>query len=138
MDVGERVMAVLALVVFGMAAFSQEPAGSAGENARRSDTSIIRGCLETERGNYILVENGSSVVYALKGIGNKLDKYLHHEVEVRGKMLPGTVKTGVRAQKVGDNPSDSVRAVSGVTFQVPDAEKDMRVTANHCKAADAQ
>ena len=138
MDAGKRVMAVLALAVFGMAAFPQEPTGSAGENGRRSETSIIHGCLETERGNYIVVENGSSMVYALKGVGGKLDKYVHHEVEVRGKMLPGTVKTGVRAQKVGDNPSDSVRAVSGVTFQVADTQKDVRVTANHCKAADAQ
>ena len=138
-----KTLAVLALALFVTGAFAQQSSTSPSTSdekasASASSESTIRGCLDSERGNYIVVENGTSMVYALKGVGNKLDQYLHHEVEVKGKMLPGTVKTGVRPEKVADNPSDAVRGVSGVGFQVRDVKNDVRMISKHCKAADAQ
>jgi hypothetical protein len=109
--------------------------GSDTEPARHLTT--VRGCLDGERSNYILVEDNGSV-YVLKGVGNKLDRYLHHEVEVKGKMLPGTIKTGVRAEKAGSNPSDTVHGVDGVPLQVGDAQTDIRTISKHCKAADQE
>ena len=141
MDRVKRTLAVLVIAWFATGAFSQSspstPSSSEKEGTT-NDISTIRGCLDSERGNYIVVENGTSMVYALKGVGNKLDRYLHHEVEVKGKMLSGTVKTGVRPEKMGDNPSDAVRAVSGVAFQVRNVQNDVRMISKRCKAADAQ
>ncbi len=98
----------------------------------------VRGCLEGSRGNYMLVEEGTSLVYVLKGVGNKLDNQLHHEVEVKGRLLPGTIKTGVRPEKTGSNPSDTVHGVDGVPLQVADLKADVRAISKHCKAADQQ
>jgi hypothetical protein len=100
--------------------------------------STVRGCLDGERGNYILVEDNSGMVYVLKGVSNKLDSYLHHDVEVKGRMLPGTIKTGVRPEKAGSNPSDTVHGVDGVTLQVADVQNDIRMVSKHCKPADQQ
>ena len=111
------------------------PSGDSAVPARHITT--VRGCLDGERGNYILVEDNSSV-YVLKGVGNKLDSYLHHEVEVKGRMLPGTIKTGVRAEKAGSNPSDTVHGVDGVPLQVADVQNDIHMIAKHCKAADQE
>jgi hypothetical protein len=77
-------------------------------------------------------------VYVLKGVGNKLDSYLRHEVEVKGKMLTGTIKTGVRPEKAGSNPSDTVHGVDGVPLQVADVQTDIRMISKHCKAADQE
>jgi uncharacterized protein YpmB len=132
--------AVLAFSLFAAGASapqsSTSPSTSAETSATPDSASIVRGCLDTQRGNYIVIENGTSMVYALKGVGNKLDKYARHEVEVKGKILPGAIKTGVSPEKVADNPSDAVRAVSGVVFQVADVQKDVRVISKRCKAAD--
>jgi hypothetical protein len=89
--------AFLLIAAAGIAQQSPAMPASGGDNAApMRHVSTIRGCLDGDRGNYILIEENSSV-YVLKGVGNKLDSYLHHEVEVKGKMLPGAMKTGVRA-----------------------------------------
>jgi hypothetical protein len=132
-------VAVFLLVAMGALA-QQSPAmpASGGDNAVPArHVTTVRGCLDGERGNYILVDDNSSV-YVLKGVGNKLDSYLHHEVEVKGKMLPGTIKTGVRAEKAGSNPSDTVHGVDGVPLQVADVQNDIRTISKHCKAADQE
>jgi hypothetical protein len=126
-------VAILILLLIGMAATAQE---SATEPA--SNVSTIRGCLQGQRGNYILVENNSGAVYVLKGVGNKLDKQLHRQVEVKGKILPGSIKTGVRPEKSGSNPSDTVHGVDGVPLQVANVESDVRTLSKRCKAADEQ
>jgi len=124
------------LIAMGAVA-QQSPATPApADNAARHVTTV-RGCLDGDRGNYILVEENSSV-YVLKGVGNKLDGYLHHEVEVKGKMLPGTIKTGVRAEKAGSNPSDTVHGIDGVPLQVANVLADIRMISKHCKAADQE
>jgi len=111
------------------------PGGDNAPPARHVTT--VRGCLDGERGNYILIEENSSV-YVLKGVGNKLDSYLRRQVEVKGKMLPGTIKTGVRTEKAGSNPSDTVHGIDGVPLQVADVQNDIRVISKHCKAADQE
>ncbi len=131
--------AVFLLVVVGafaqQEATTQAPGADSTAPARHSST--VRGCLDGERGNYILVEDNSSV-YVLKGVGNKLDSYLHHEVEVKGRMLTGTIKTGVRPEKAGSNPSDTVHGIDGVPLQVADVQNDIRMISKHCKAADQE
>lgn len=140
-----RFQSLIAVSLFLLAALgavaqqsSNPPAPAGGSTMAVRSPSTVRGCLDGERGNYILIENNTSMVYVLKGVGNKLDSYLRHEVEVKGRMLPGTIKTGVRAEKAGSNPSDTVHGVDGVPFQVADAQADIRTISKHCKAADQQ
>jgi hypothetical protein len=114
------------------------PASSGDSPAPARHVSTVRGCLDGERGNYILVEDKTSMVYVLKGVGNTLDSYLHHDVEVKGRMLTGTIKTGVRPEKTGSNPSDTVHGVDGVPLQLADVQTDIRTISKHCKAADQE
>jgi hypothetical protein len=53
-------------------------------------------------------------------------------------MLPGTIKTGVRGEKAGSNPSDTVHGIDGVPLQVADVQTDIRTISKHCKAADQE
>jgi hypothetical protein len=101
-----------------------------------SNVSTVRGCLDGQRGNYILVEDKTGLVYVLKGVGNKLDSQLHHEVEVKGRLRSGTIKTGVNPTKSGSNPSDTEHGVDGVPLDVTNVQTDVRTISKHCKAAD--
>jgi hypothetical protein len=115
---------------------SQQPAGGSG--ALPPGITTIRGCLRGSRGNYVLIEDKSNLAYVLKGVGNKLNAQLRHQIEVKGKVLPGTVKSGIRPEKGGSNPADTVHGADGVPFQVADVDADIRTISNKCKAADAQ
>jgi hypothetical protein len=117
---------------------SSNPPATTGATTPVRSASTVRGCLNGQRGNYILIEDNTSLVYALKGVGNKLDSYVNHEVEVKGRMLPGTIKTGLNPSKAGSNPSDTEHGVDGVPFQVADPQADIHMIAKHCKAADQQ
>jgi hypothetical protein len=128
---------LLAAIVFAQQA-PAPPAASTGSTTAPAPNATVRGCLDGERGNYIVIENKTSMVYVLKGVGNKLDSYLGHEVEVKGTMLPGTIKTGVRPEKAGSNPADTVRGVSGIPLRVADVRTDVRTISKHCKAADQE
>lgn len=129
-----------ALLLLSAAAAQQASSSSDAQSEGREGPSriTVRGCLRTERGNYILIENRTGAVYALQGIGTKLNSYRRKEVEVTGETKPGSVRTGVRPEKAGSNPSDTVHGVDGVPLEVRDIEKDIRVIAKHCKAADQQ
>jgi len=118
-----------------MAQQSATPSSPANEDGSKV---TVRGCIRSERGNYILIENKTGSVYALQGVGNKLQSYLRKEVEVTGETKPGSVKTGVRPEKAGSNPTDTVHGVDGVPLQVNDIQKDVRIVSKHCKAADQQ
>jgi hypothetical protein len=134
--------AALVLLLMGTAAVAQDssnaPASNGNVGAPTQKLSTIRGCLRGQRGNYILIENGSGAVYVLKGVGNKLDSQRRHEVEVKGRILPGTIKTGVTPEKAGSNPADTVHGVDGVPFQVANVQTDVQTISNKCKAADQQ
>lgn len=123
-------------LLFCANAFPQETPTPNDNQAPSSIT--LRGCLRTERGNYILIENKTGTVYALQGVGAKLNGFRRKEVEVTGETKPGSVRTGVRPEKAGSNPSDTVHGVDGVPLQVRDIQKDIRIVAKHCKAADQQ
>lgn len=137
-----NLIAVSAFLLIAIAAFAQQstvPPASTGKTAApTSNASTVRGCLDGQRGNYILVENNTNMVYVLKGVGNKLDSQLHHEVEVKGRMLPGRMKTGVRPEKAGSNPSDTVHGVDGVPLQVADVQTDVHTISKRCTAADQE
>jgi hypothetical protein len=134
------VVAVIGLFVGG--AFAQPaPAAqdtSGGSTAPASKVATVRGCLRSERGNYILIENNSGAVYVLKGVGSKLHNCLRQEVEVKGTILPGTIKTGVNPQKAGSNPSDTMHGVDGVPLRVANIDTDIRTISKKCKAADQE
>lgn len=115
---------------------SAQPTAVPGEDKPESDKITVRGCVRSDRGNYILIENRTGTIYALQGVGNKLQSFLRKEVEVTGESKPGSLKTGVRPEKAGSNPSDTVHGVDGVPLQVTDIGKDIRIIAKHCKAAD--
>ncbi len=113
-------------------------ASTGNMSAPPSSTSTVRGCLDGQRGNYIVVEDKTGLVYVLKGVGNKLDANLHHEVEVKGRVRSGIIKTGVNPSKSGSNPSDTAHGVDGVPLEVADVQADIRSISKHCKAADQE
>jgi hypothetical protein len=125
------------LVLLTASALAQQPSGNSAASDQRS-TITVRGCLRSERGNYILIENRTGAVYTLQNAANKLNGFLRKEVEVTGETKPGSVRTGVRPEKAGSNPADTVHGVDGVPLQVGDIQKDIRIIAKHCKAADQQ
>ena len=125
------------LLLLSTAAFAEQT--SAPEQGSQESSKItVRGCLRSERGNYILITNRTGMVYALQGVGSKLNRFLRKEVEVTGESKPGSVKTGIRPEKAGSNPSDTVHGVDGVPLEVKDIDSDIRIVAKHCKAADQQ
>jgi hypothetical protein len=126
-----------AIALYSGSVIAQQTPSTSEGNQESSDITV-RGCLRTERGNYILTENKTGMIYALQGVSNKLNRFLRKEVEVTGEAKPGSVRTGVRPEKAGSNPSDTVHGVDGVPLQLKDIDKDIRIVAKHCKAADQQ
>jgi hypothetical protein len=133
MDRTNTLAAILVLSLIGVVAPAQESSTAPAPNI-----TTVRGCLRGQRGNYILIEDNTSAVYVLKGVGNKLDKQRRHQVEVKGTILPGSIKTGVRPEKSGSNPSDTVHGVDGVPLQVANVDTDVRTLSNRCQAADKE
>jgi hypothetical protein len=131
-----RNISMLGMTLLLAAGALAQQSGSAPDN--QHSTITVRGCLRSERGNYILIENRTGAVYALQNVGNKLNNFLRKEVEVTGETKPGSIRTGIRPEKAGSNPSDTVHGVDGVPLQVSDIQKDIRIVAKHCKAADQQ
>lgn len=131
-------IAVLGILFATGGAFAQTSSNppSSTPDPNPSATTTVRGCLDGQRGNYLVVEDQTSLVYVLKGVGNKLNKQVHHQVEVTGRVRPGTTKTGVNPSKSGSNPADTAHGVDGVPLEVADVNNDIRVIAKHCKAAD--
>lgn len=109
--------------------------GSA-DASKEQNQITVRGCLRGQRGNYILITNQTGLIYALQGVGHKLDRYLQKEVEVRGQAKPGSVRTGVRPEKAGETPSDVAHGVDGVPLEVKNVQTDIKLISKRCKAAD--
>jgi hypothetical protein len=148
MDRKKTLASLCALVLAALSALSQEtPATpsstsqssiSGNEHGPASKATTVRGCLERSRGNYLLVEDKTGLIYALKSVDGKLDGQVGREIEVTGQLLTGTIKTGIRSEKQGSNPSDTIHGIDGSPFQVADVHKDVRRVAARCTAADKQ
>jgi hypothetical protein len=67
MDHTKRLVAA-AFLLMGLAAVAQQ--SSAPPATPASSTSTVRGCLDGQRGNYIVVEDKTGLAYVLKGVGN--------------------------------------------------------------------
>lgn len=138
----KSLIAIAGFLLIGLGATAQQsstpPVSIGNMSAPASNTSTVRGCLDGQRGNYIVVEDKTGLVYVLKGVGNKLDSRLHREVEVKGRVRPGIIKTGVNPTKAGSNPSDTEHGIDGVPLEVADVQADIRTISKHCKAADQQ
>jgi hypothetical protein len=117
----KRISVVIAIgfLLMSLSAVAQQSSSpdAAGADNPNRNAITVRGCLRSQRGNYILIENRTGTIYALQGVGNKLQRFLRKEIEVTGENKPGSVKTGVRPEKAGSNPSDTVRGVDGVPLQ---------------------
>lgn len=129
---------MMVVMMLGTVSVTAQESGQAGGTASATHTTTVRGCLRGSRGNYVLIEDQTSLAYVLKGVGSKLDRQLRHEVEVKGTILPGTIKTGIRPEKSGSNPSDTVHGVDGVPLRVANPQTDVRTVSKKCKAADEQ
>jgi hypothetical protein len=141
MDRAKSLIAVAAFLLIGLGAVARQsstPPAASGSGAPADNVSTVRGCLRGQRGNYVVVEDKTGLLYVLKGVGNTLNGQLNRQVEVKGKILSGTVKTGINPAKVGSNPSDTARGVDGVPLQVANPETDIRTISKKCKAADQQ
>ena len=138
----KTLIALVGFVLAGLGAVAQTPSNpptpTGDTDAPGLNATTVRGCLDGQRGNYIVVEDKTGLVYVLKGVGDKLNRQLHHEVEVKGRIRSGTTKTGVNPTKSGSNPSDTAHGVDGVPLEVADVKQDIRTIARHCKAADQQ
>jgi len=128
----------LALVVAGLLSLPTFAQQAAAPSTPDSATTKVRGCLNRNRGNYLVVEDKTGLVYALRGVGTKLDAQVNHEVEVTGQLHPGSMKSGVRAEKSGSNPSDTVHGVEGVPLQIANVSTDVRMVAKKCTPAEEQ
>jgi len=95
-----------------------------------SNTMTVRGCLKRSRQNYLVVDR-HGFPYALKGVGSKLDADVNHEVEVTGE-LTNDIKTGIRPEKAGSNPSDTVRGIDAPTLQVLNLSGDVHKISDRC------
>jgi hypothetical protein len=126
---------IVACLFCASPALAQQPASPSSAS---SSNTTVRGCLRSSRGNFIVIEDGTNLAYALRGVGNTLNGFNGHEVEVKGELHPGSMKTGVRSSKEGSNPADTVHGIEGIPLQVADVSKDVRTVAKHCKAADEQ
>ena len=129
-------IAVFGLWATALAQQSSTPGNPPADSQSSSGSTTVRGCLTRSRGNYIVVENKSSLPYVLKGVGDKVATKVGKEVEVTGDLHPGTIKTGTRSSKAGSNPSDTTHGVDGIPIQVADPDTDVKVVAKKCKAAD--
>lgn len=129
-------LAAAGLLFIGLGAIAQD--ATTPSSAPADNITTIRGCLRSQRGNYIVIGEKSNLPYVLKGVGNKLHSQVNSQVEVKGKLLPGTVKTGISPDKVGSNPSDTTHGVDGTPFQVANPATDVQTIAKKCKAADQQ
>jgi hypothetical protein len=142
MDRTKSLITVAGFLLIALGAVAQQPsappASTGTSSAPAANVSTVRGCLDGQRGSYIVVEDKTGLVYALTGVGNKLNGQLHHEVEVKGKIRSGTIKTGVNPNKAGSNPSDTEHGVDGVPLQVANVQTDVRTISKSCKAADQQ
>jgi hypothetical protein len=123
------------LPLAGLAA-AQQSGSQSTSVAASANAMTVRGCLNRSRGTYLVVEDSTGMTYALRGVGNKLDNQVNHEVQVSGALEPGSQKTGVRSQKQGSNPSDTVHGVDGTPLYVSDVNADVK-TVGKCKAGDA-
>ena len=100
------------------------------KKADNSEQMTVRGCLQRDHQNYVVVDR-HGWPYVLKGVGNKVEAEVGHEVEVRGK-LSEDIKSGVRSEKQGSNPSDTVRAVDGATVEILNVSRDIRRVSDTC------
>jgi len=132
------VLGLLFLSIGAVAQESSNPPSTSGDSDEASNVSTVQGCLRGQRGSYILVEDKTNLVYVLKGVGNKLDAQLRHEVEVKGRVRSGIIKTGVNPAKAGSNPSDTEHGVDGVPLEVANVQTDIRTISKSCTAADQQ
>ncbi len=139
MDRKKSFIAMAGFLLISLGALAQQPSAppaTGNASATASNISTVRGCLDGQRGNYIVVEDKTGLVYVLKGVGNKLDSQLRHEVEVKGQLRSGIIKTGVNPSKAGSNPSDTTHGVDGVPLEVANVQTDIRTISKKCKAAD--
>lgn len=120
------------LLLTAITAFAQD------STTANSGKATVRGCLDRNRGNYVVVEDKTNLAYVLRGVGSSLDGLIHHEVEVTGQLHPGSMKTGSRSTKDGSNPSDTVHGVDGTPLQVADVKNDIKDISKKCKAAEDQ
>ena len=81
MDRMKSLITIVGFLVIAVGAVAQQsstpPASIGNMSAPPSNTSTVRGCLDGQRGNYIVVEDKTGLVYVLKGVGNKLASHLH-------------------------------------------------------------
>ncbi|HXM61304.1 MAG TPA: hypothetical protein VN950_10645 [Terriglobales bacterium] len=138
MDCTNHFIAVIGFVLVGLGAVAQQSSTPPATASASANVSTVRGCLDGQRGNYIVVEDKTGLVYVLKGVSNKLDAQLHHEVEVKGRLRSGIIKTGMNPTKSGSNPSDTEHGVDGVPLEVTNVQTDVRTISKHCKAADEE
>ncbi|MCU1296001.1 MAG: hypothetical protein JWO91_279 [Acidobacteriaceae bacterium] len=128
---------LLVSAVVGLATIASAQQSADQQSGTSSNTMTVRGCLNSSRGNYIVAEDKTGMTYVLRGVGNKLDSKVNHEVQVTGTLEPGSQKTGIRSQKQGSNPADTVHGVDGTPLYVSDVSTDVK-TVGKCKAADAR
>jgi len=104
-----------------------------GQNTDKDseDVTTVRGCMQHARQNYTVVDS-KGFAYVLEGVGDKLKGEVGHLVIVKGTLIDDT-KTGVRSEKQGSNPTDTLHASEGAaTLRIANVATDVKRVADKC------
>jgi hypothetical protein len=88
----------------------------------------VRGCQQRLRQDYMVVDR-HGFPCALKGVGDKRNADVGHEVEVTGT-LTDAIRTSTRSEKQGSNPI--VHSGEGTTLEVLNVAGDVRKISDRC------
>ena len=117
-------IAALALLCSAFGWAQQQPDPSAG---LRVHIGTVTGCLEGARGNYLLSEDPSGVVFRLVGNNDQLKSHLGQEVLVTGQ-VPGSGPAPSAVGETQSNPTEIGSAESSTTANIIQVSKDETVS----------
>jgi len=116
--------AIVGLLCSGLGWAQQQPDQSAGSKIH---VGTVKGCLEGSRGNYLLTQDGSGMVFRLVGDSDLLKNQLGHEVMVTGQ-LPGSGPVPSAVGEEESTPTETGSAGSSTTANVIQVSKVQTVS----------
>jgi hypothetical protein len=110
-----RLLFVLLLSNSFLLAQSNNSGATDQNNAKDSKGQItVRGCVDRERGDYVLVQQNPGMTYELQGADKiKINKYFGQRVEVTGTRLT-SMETSSDAMAAGGTPSPVTIRVTSI------------------------
>jgi hypothetical protein len=110
-----RLLFVLLLSSSFLLAQNNAPGATDQNNSKDSKGQItVTGCVDRERGDYVLVKQNPAMTYELQGAGKiRVSKYFGQRVEVTGTKLT-SMETSSDAMTTGGSPSPVTIRVTSI------------------------